>query len=113
VLANATAKNYDAMEKQFAAPPGKEKELRAQLEKVDFVAKKEISAAGIKILAEKGKFGPAEEVLGAEKAARRAKRMGADPKNCKALTHGDAEVIFCKFGESWKLVRLDDVGKLQ
>lgn len=113
VFANAEGKKIDAMMQQFAAPPGKEGELKGQLEKIDFIAKKEISAAGIKVLAEKGKFGAAVEVLGAEKAERRAKRFGADPKNCKAFTHDNAQAIFCQFDKSWKLIRLNNIGKLQ
>lgn len=77
-----------------------------------FQKKKEISAAGIAILAEKGKFGPLAEIF-PKRGVRFAKRAGVDVGACYALAHKGAEVAAHWDGKAFHLIRLDDVGKLR
>jgi len=77
-----------------------------------FVEKREISGPGIEILAEKGTFGPLAEVF-PERGAHWAERVKVDPAECYALSHEGAEVAGLWNGKAFKLIRLDDVGKLE
>ncbi len=77
-----------------------------------FQKKKEISAAGIAILSEKGKFGPLLEIF-PKRGIRFAKRAGVDAGACYALAHKGAEVAAHWDGKTFHLIRLDDVGKLR
>ncbi|MDJ0973644.1 MAG: hypothetical protein QNJ98_04230 [Planctomycetota bacterium] len=76
------------------------------------VSKKEISKAGIAILAEKGKFGPLKEIFEG-RGESWAKRAGVPVEECYALAHDGAEVAVIRGAGGLKLIRLDDVGKLR
>lgn len=77
-----------------------------------FVEKREISGAGIDVLAEKGAFGSLAEIF-PDRGAGWAERVGADPAKCYALSHEGAEVAALWNGSAFLLLRLDDVGKLE
>jgi len=76
-----------------------------------FTKNREISPAGIDVLEAKGRFGPLLEILPKD-GALRAERAGVDPAACWALVHGGAEVVAVWDGGSFRLFRVDDVGKL-
>jgi len=73
--------------------------------------KKEISTAGLKIMAERGKFGTLAEVF-PEKGASRAERMKLNPTECYAMAFENGEVMAHWTGSQFKIFRLDDIGKL-
>ncbi len=77
------------------------------------VKKREISAAGIAILAEKGTFGTlADAIASGTQGKGLAKRRGVPEAECYALHFGDAFVAVHASGDGLKLLELDDVGKL-
>ena len=78
----------------------------------NFQDRGEISAKGILILKEKGKFGELLDVF-PERAKTFAKNAGVDAAACYALSLDDAEVVGFWNGKSFHLIRLDDVGKLR
>jgi ethanolamine utilization microcompartment shell protein EutL len=73
--------------------------------------KREVSAAGVAILAEKGRFGPLLDVV-PDRGEAWAKKAGVDPAKCVALVHEGAEVAVYWGDVSLLLIRCDDVGKL-
>ena len=77
-----------------------------------FIEKREISGPGIDILAEKGTFGSLAVVF-PERGAHWAERVKADAAKCYALSYNGAEVAGLWGGKTFKLIRLDDVGKLR
>jgi hypothetical protein len=78
--------------------------------------RQEISLAGIDVLDKEAKFGKAAELFGADRAGRYAKQANADLENCYGFFHTanseTAEVIAFWNGTEFKLIRLDDVGKI-
>lgn len=73
---------------------------------------REISAEGIGVLAEKGAFGPLLEIF-PDRGKGFAERAGVDPDSCHALALQGAEVAGHWDGRVFRLIRLDDVGKLR
>ena len=88
-------------------PPEKMEEQIGKLHEI-----KEISAKGIEILAAKGKWGKLSEVF-PEKAERWAKKVNVPVEQTWGFSHENAEVGFHWDGKALKLIRLDDVGKLE
>lgn len=74
---------------------------------------REISLAGIERLKRDGKFGTAVEVFGEERAGMFAKQMEADLKIAYGCVLESAEVMAIWKDGKFKLIRLDDVGKLE
>ena len=113
LLAAIEAKQWDKaadyMEMGKGAPP-KEKwpDVFTRL-----TEKKEISKAGIAILAEKGTFGPMADVFAeGDQGKHWAERVGVPLSACYALAYEGAEVAGYVGSDGFKLFRLDDVGKL-
>jgi hypothetical protein len=77
-----------------------------------FLERKEISGHGIDVLEAKGRFGRLLEVF-PEKGPHWAETVGVDPSQCYALGHGDAQVAAYWGGDRPRLIRLNDVGKLE
>lgn len=81
-----------------------------------FIKRKEISLDGIIRLEKEASFDKASVLFGAEKAASLAKRAGVDVSQCYGFYHrskeATAEVIVLWKDGRFKIVRLDDVGKL-
>ena len=73
----------------------------------------ELSARGIDILAERGKWGKLAEVFGADRASRLIARAGVPVDDCYGLNLENAEAGFYWNGQQFKLVRVDDIGKLR
>jgi hypothetical protein len=84
----------------------------AQQAVAKFIERREISGPGIDILAERGTFGPLEEVY-PDRGDRFAKKAGVDAAQCYALALDSAEVVVFWGGDKPRLIRLDDVGKLE
>jgi len=77
------------------------------------VTNQEISARGIDILAEKGKFGKLTEVFEASRASGWADRMKVPVDSCYGLGYENAEAGFYWDGKAFKMIRCDDIGKLR
>jgi len=77
-----------------------------------FLKRREISGAGIDRLAADGKYGPLEEILPGA-GAKWVERSGLDLADCYAFTLKNAQVAAFWTGTTFKLLRLDDVGKLK
>ncbi|MCF6313763.1 MAG: hypothetical protein L3J39_15065 [Verrucomicrobiales bacterium] len=81
-----------------------------------FIKRKEISLDGILRLEKEASFDKASVLFGADKAASLAKRSGVDVEHCYGFYHqtkeATAEVIALWKDGTFKIVRLDDVGKL-
>ena len=88
-------------------PPEKMEEQIGKLVEI-----KEISAKGIDILAAKGKWGPLSELYG-DKAARWASKVNVPVEQTWGFSYENAEVGFHWDGKALKIIRLDDVGKLE
>ena len=88
-------------------PPEKMEEQIGKLHEI-----KEISAKGIDILAAKGKWGKLSEVF-PEKAERWAQKAGVAADQTWGFSYENAEVGMHWDGKSFKIIRLDDVGKLE
>ena len=88
-------------------PPEKMEEQIGKLHEIN-----EISAKGIDILAAKAKWGKLSEVF-PEKAERWAKKVNVPVEQTWGFSHENAEVGFHWDGKALKVIRLDDVGKLQ
>lgn len=82
-----------------------------------FIDRRELSLSGIRILEQDAIFGRASEVFSAERAQAFAARAGVDVSICFGFNHetqaATAEVLAAWENGRFKLVRLDDVGKLQ
>ncbi len=104
--------DYPSASKYFVLPP---KFTPNMLEA--FIKRREISLDGIIRLEKEAKFGKASAVFGDKKAAALAKRAGVDVTQCYGFYHqskeATAEVIALWKDGGFKIVRLDDVGKLQ
>ncbi|MCI0377013.1 MAG: hypothetical protein L0215_05370 [Gemmataceae bacterium] len=110
-LAALEAKDYDKAAKFLHFPPDAkidiQKELSVGLER------KEISKKGIDILAAKGKWGKLAEVFDKDVAERRAKRMQVPLDECYGLRLDVAEAGFHWTGTTFKLIRVNNIGKLE
>jgi hypothetical protein len=76
------------------------------------VANQEISARGIDILAEKGKWGKLTEVFDSTRASGWADRVKVPVDSCYGLNYQNAEAGFYLDGKQFKIIRCDDIGKL-
>jgi len=106
------AKDYGKAIAYFQVPPGA---TPADLEKAAarFIELKEISAGGIAILEAKGKWGKLIETVEPARAERFAGKFGVPVAECYGLTLGNAEAGFFWDGRQLKLIRCDDIGKLE
>lgn len=111
LLAAIEAGDYEKA-RTFLVPPSnlKPEDVPAALQ--SFVEKRDLSGPGIDILAEEGAFGTMDDLFG-ERGWSWAKRAGVDHKACWALTFDDAEVAAHWDGNAFRLLRLDDVGRLK
>jgi hypothetical protein len=107
VLPLLEQEKYDDAAAHFRMPKGAQAKALSSLIRLN-----EISAAGIDHIEKHGKFGKADEVFKPERAAYFAKKMGADASKCYGLHLDSAEVVAEWDGNSLKLVRLNNVGKL-
>lgn len=111
--ARLSERNYAGMETLFGIPTGFTADQLAE-NLAGLQERGEISASGIDALAERGTFGPAAEVLGADRAARFAEKFGVAVDRCHALALDPGEVVVCRFPDGVsRLIRLDDVGRVQ
>lgn len=112
VSAALEAGQLEAASQHFVLPPNFRPEMLGNL-----VERNEISAAGVAILKSEAEFQTAVAAFGEERATLFVERAGVELKDCFGFNHtvGEvaAEVIGCWQGDRFKLVRLDDVGKLQ
>ncbi len=80
------------------------------------ISRQEFSLAGVTCLENEAKFGTAAEVFGTERAKFFAGKAGREVSECFGFNHetstGTGEVIAHWNGKLFKLVRLDDVGKI-
>ena len=111
LLAAIEAQDYEKAATFLVPLPGMEpEELPEALQSL--VERRELSAPGIDILAKEGAFGEMDDLFG-ERGWSWAKRAGVEHNECWALTFDDAEVAAHWDGEAFRLIRLDDVGKLK
>ncbi|MCA9524067.1 MAG: hypothetical protein KC609_24035 [Myxococcales bacterium] len=105
-------KDYDALKELLAVPKGyKFEDLKRNAPKL--LERNEISEAGIKALSRSGRFAKLPQIF-PDKAQRWIRRYGiGDANGCYGFGNGRAEVAFCKLDGKWKIIRLDDVGKIQ
>lgn len=103
--------DLDAAAKFVVMPPGMQPSDLAGL-----IEKRELSKDGIAHLAAKAKFGTATELFGSERAAHFANKMKVDASMCFAFNHTfddvTAEAMALWKNGQFKLVRVDDIGKL-
>jgi hypothetical protein len=111
VHAALAAKDYKKAVGFFALPKGMDP-AKAEKAVSRLIEKNEISEPGIDILAAKGTFGKLSE-LAPDKGKRRADRAGVPLEECYVLAFEEAEVMAHWDGSSFKIFRLDDVGKLK
>ncbi|QDV23829.1 hypothetical protein [Aureliella helgolandensis] len=112
VLPLLEKKDFQTAVNHFALPP----HLRP--EDLDgLIERNELSAAGIEILREHATFGSAVEVFGEARGTAFAEKMGVAVADCYGFNHetegGTGEVMAVWDGKRFKIVRLDDVGKMQ
>lgn len=113
VDARLSERDYPGMDALFAIPTGFSADQLAE-NLAGLQERGEISSRGIDALAARGSFGPATAVLGAERATRFASKFGVPPETCHALVAEPGEVVVCRFPDGGlRLVRLDDVGRLE
>lgn len=102
---------FNEAAKHVVMPTGLKPEDLASL-----VKNNEIALAGIKRLESDAKFGRATDLFGAERGAYFAKKMNVDLDECYGFNHeteqATAEVIAFWDTNQFKLIRLDDVGKI-
>jgi hypothetical protein len=101
------AVQYFALPEKFLADPEMVNRQLARMIEIQ-----EISLAGIERLNQDGKFGTAVEVFGEERAGLFARKMEADLQISYGCALSPAEVMAIWSEGKFKLVRLDDVGKL-
>ena len=105
------AKDYDKAINFIQIPPdAKAEDIKAALARIPEL--QELSSQGIDILAEKGKWGKLTEVYG-ERGSRFAERMKVSAEDSYGLSYQSAEAGFYWDGKQFKLVRIDDIGKLR
>ncbi len=105
------SKDFVGASKHVVLPPKFKPEMLGQI-----IEKREISLGGIARLENEATFAKAAKTSGAERASRFADRAGVDVEQCYGFYFkaGDveAEVIAFWDGSRFKLVRFDDIGKL-
>ena len=104
-------KDFEKASKYCALPPDFKPEMLDGM-----IERQEISLAGIDVLEKEAKFGKAAELFGTDRGSTYAKQAQVDLDNCYGFFHTanteTAEVIACWNGTEFKLIRLDDVGKI-
>ena len=112
ILPLLEAKDYAGAAKYVVIPPQMDVEQLAGILKA-----REISASGIRQLEKDAKFGTAIELYGKDRATSIAGRFDSDVTKCFGFKHVSsdvtAEVVGLWDGSQFKLVRIDDVGKLE
>ena len=115
LLTALEAKDYAKAVTFFVTPSGATPEQLKEA-MTALIEKSEISAEGIEVLAAQGKWSKLADVAKpeTERAISWAKRAGVNLAECWALM-GDkgGEAAFHFDGKSLKLIRCDDIGKLQ
>lgn len=111
MLAALQAGDTDAALRHLIPPSGMSAEA-ARKGVGRFLATKAISAAGIERLSAEGRFGSLEAVFG-KGGEEWAKRAGVDIADCYAFKLEDAQVAAFWDGTTFKVIRVDDVGKLK
>jgi len=104
-------KDYDKALLYIHVPPNRTPE-QFKTAGPGLIEKQEISTKGVEILAVQGKWGKLDEVFPKERAQSMAERAGLPLEQCYGLTHGDAQAGFHWNGQQFKIMHLDDVGKL-
>ncbi len=105
------AKDYDKAASYFKIPANAtQDEIKRQLGRL--LELQELSEKGIDILAKDGKWGKLEEAFGADRAKSMAERAGVPLDSCYGLTLRNAEAGFYWDGKQFKIIRCDDIGKL-
>ncbi|QEG40263.1 tetratricopeptide repeat protein [Roseimaritima ulvae] len=103
--------DYVAASQYFVLPPNFQPEMLN-----GFIQRSEISSVGIDVLERDAAFGKAVQTFGGERAAHHANRAKLDVQQCYGFYHrsdeGTGEVMAFWDGNAFKLLRLDDVGKL-
>jgi hypothetical protein len=112
VLAALEAKDTKKAASYFALPA---KAPLAEVEKElgRFIERRHISAAGIQILGERGKWGRLEQAFGPEEAARVAKSYEFDVEAAWGFSLGRAAAAFVWDGKTLKVAIFDDIGTLE
>lgn len=104
--------DFQKASEYFILPPNFKPEM---LER--FIELQELSLNGIRVLERDATFGRATDIFGAERAQALADRARVDVSACFGFKHqtqaATAEVLAVWKDETFKLFRLDDVGKLQ
>ncbi|MBA3500305.1 MAG: hypothetical protein M4D80_26300 [Myxococcota bacterium] len=116
VLAALEAKDWNKAVTYFAFPAN-ERPRGAEAAFGKLIELKEISAKGIDVLAAKGKWGKLVEVFEPEKAAHFADKFKVPLADCYGFSvesaTANASVGFYWDGKELKLIRLNNVGKLE
>lgn len=112
VLAALEAKDYDRAAKHFQFPAKADRSKIAS-ELAALLTRREISKKGIDVLAAKGKWGKLADVLAAKRAQGYANRFKVPLDACYGLLLEPAEAGFYWDGARFKIIRCDDIGKLQ
>ncbi|WP_145352305.1 tetratricopeptide repeat protein [Roseimaritima multifibrata] len=103
--------DYVSASEYFVLPPNFRPEMLD-----GFIKRSEISQTGIDVLTKDAAFGNATQSFGAERAANHADRANVDITQCYGFYHttdeATAEVMALWDGSRFKIMRLDDVGKL-
>lgn len=98
--------------KHLVLPPDFKPQMLAGL-----IENNELSAEGVQLLEEGAVFGKATERFGSERADALAKRAGVPLEDCYGFKHEHASVVAEVLGVwdsgTFKLFRIDDVGKLK
>ncbi len=104
-------KDFEKASKSCALPPDFKPEMLDGM-----IERQEISLAGIELLEKEAKFGKAAELFGTDRGSTYAKQALVDLDSCYGFFHTanseTAEVIAYWNGTEFKLIRLDDVGKI-
>lgn len=111
VLPLLQQRNYASAAQFFVVPPSFRPEMLDGL-----LRSQEVSLEGILRLEQEAEFGPAVKVFGEERAKHFADRASVDVSSCYGFNYEaggqTGEVMAVWEGTRFKLVRLDDVGKL-
>lgn len=105
-------KDYQSAASSFVLPPNFQPQMLD-----GFIERREISADGIAVLEKDAVFATAVKAFGQERAEAFAKRAAVSVDDCYGFNHetdvATGEVMAQWDGTNFKLIRLDDVGKLE
>ena len=111
-LAAVEAKDYDKAAAMIKLPPQlSQDDVKKGLGRI--LELQEISAQGIDILADKGKWGKLAEVYGEDRANHFAERAGVSVNDSYGLNYQEAEAAFYWDGQQFKITRVNNIGKLK